>query len=70
MTDRNPNAGSPEAIAAGCTCPIFDNHHGAGALINGKRHWWQNADCPLHGWQNKGELVDVRYITVEDWGKP
>jgi hypothetical protein len=27
-----PNPGSDEAIAAGCTCPILDNAHGAGYL--------------------------------------
>jgi hypothetical protein len=27
-----PNAGSPEAIEAGCKCPIFDNHHGKGYM--------------------------------------
>lgn len=47
MTDpRNP--GSPEAIAAGCTCPVLDNHHGAG--IPGKvAGWWINPYCDLHG---------------------
>lgn len=29
---RVPNPGSEEAIALGCTCPVFDNHHGCGYL--------------------------------------
>jgi len=40
------NPGSPEAIKAGCLCPVLDNYHGLG-LGDGK--FWINADCPLHG---------------------
>ena len=41
MTDQ-PNPGSDEAIAKGCTCPVLDNGHGKG--------YFQviRADCPLH----------------------
>lgn len=40
--------GSPEAVSAGCECPIYDNSHGAG--INGLgRQWRISSACPLHG---------------------
>lgn len=42
---RQPNPGSDEAVALGCTCPIYDNNHG-------RRQpwpdWWITAGCPLH----------------------
>lgn len=28
----SPNPGSPEAIKAGCTCPVMDNRRGQGVL--------------------------------------
>jgi hypothetical protein len=37
--------GSPEAVAAGCTCPVLRNEHGRGVPDWG----WLIADnCPLH----------------------
>ena len=48
MTDR-PNPGSDEAIALGCTCPVLDNGRGKGFVLDGKRVFWKNAKCPLHG---------------------
>jgi len=35
--------GSPEAIAAGCTCPVMDNEE----MPDNRK--WVNADCPIHG---------------------
>lgn len=35
--------GSPEAVFAGCTCPVMDNEE---MPLNKK---WVNGDCPLHG---------------------
>ncbi len=46
MSKLNP--GSPEAKKKGCTCPIIDNHYGAGFLYGGKKSWWINEGCPLH----------------------
>lgn len=44
------NPGSPEAIAAGCTCPVIDNHHGKGVPTStGERLFWYDAACPMHG---------------------
>lgn len=49
------NPGSKEAIAAGCTCPVMDNHHGAGFPIKNNKTgemtiaFWHNAECPIHG---------------------
>ena len=42
-----PNPGSANAVALGCTCPIFDNCHGAGVV--GHPGWfWFSDDCPVH----------------------
>lgn len=35
--------GSPEAVAAGCTCPVMDNEE----MPDDRK--WVNADCPIHG---------------------
>ena len=44
------NPGSPEAIEAGCRCPVLDNGHGRGYLGDGERFgWWMSSDCPIHG---------------------
>lgn len=46
--------GSTEAIAAGCTCPVLDNAHGAGVPCGTNTDgtattlFWLNNDCPLH----------------------
>ena len=42
--------GSPEAVAAGCTCSVMDNHHGEGIpRRDGTRYWWIDENCPVHG---------------------
>jgi hypothetical protein len=44
----NPKPGAPDAVKAGCECPVIDNHHGKGA--QGKPDmWWINSQCPMHG---------------------
>lgn len=40
--------GSPEARAAGCICPRYDNHHGLGYMGCPGR-WVMRLDCPVHG---------------------
>lgn len=45
--------GSEEAVKAGCTCPIIDNHYGAG--FGGR--YWMNEDCPIHG-NKKEEMTE------------
>lgn len=50
MTDV-PNPGSPEAIAAGCFCPVFDNAHGKGCGVDpdtGEPGYWYTYGCPIH----------------------
>jgi len=42
MTQDTPPPGSPEAVKAGCKCPVLD-----GAGIPGR--YWINCCCPLHG---------------------
>jgi hypothetical protein len=52
-----PNPGSQEALALGCTCPVSDNHCGAGAYGGPVTNddgtvttpFWITDDCPLHG---------------------
>lgn len=49
-----PPPGSPDAVDAGCLCPVIDNAKGAG-YMGGARDEHGNvvyvisADCPLHG---------------------
>ncbi len=44
-----PNPGSPEAVKAGCKCPISDNHYGQGIPNkNGAPLFWYSGDCPIH----------------------
>ena len=58
--NANPNPGSPEAIAKGCTCPVIDNGYGKGRGGNGEcLGWWIAGDCPIHG-QIKIENDGVR----------
>ena len=45
-----PNPGGKAAIEQGCKCPVLDNHHGAGMLIDGKQEFWISELCPLHGY--------------------
>ena len=39
--------GSADARALGCTCPVMDNHHGAGSTGAGN-DWWYNRLCLVH----------------------
>lgn len=41
--------GSDEALNMGCTCPVLDNGHGEGFVLDGQKSWWISDDCPLHG---------------------
>ena len=46
-----PNPGSPSAVDRGCTCPVYDNAHGAGRGKDehGRVVYVMDWDCPLHG---------------------
>jgi hypothetical protein len=39
--------GSPEAVAAGCSCPVFDNGHGRG-YMGQKNVFSINVECIIH----------------------
>lgn len=42
--------GSDAAVERGCTCPVLDNRHVAGAWeFEGEAHYWLAETCPLHG---------------------
>ena len=43
------NPGSDEARAAGCICPVWDNHYGRGRPMSGGVVFVKMLDCPLHG---------------------
>ena len=49
-----PNPGSPEAVAAGCECPILDNARGKGYMGGAKDEKGEvifiyAVGCPVHG---------------------
>ncbi len=48
--------GSPDALAAGCTCPVMDNSHGAGMYRDeyGNPVYVVVEGCPVH-WQEDEE---------------
>lgn len=57
-----PNPGTKEAIDQGCTCPVEDNHHGKGVDGgDGERHFWYNADCPLHGRKSMRKWLHIKF---------
>lgn len=65
MTDKTPKPGSEEAIAAGCNCPVVDNHYGRGIPIRNpdtneiELAYWMTADCVLHGIKDTAHLTEV-----------
>ena len=46
-----PPPGSADAMSLGCTCPVYDNAHGAGRGKDehGRVVYVMSLDCPLHG---------------------
>lgn len=49
MPEKPRPPGSNEALNAGCSCPVLDNAHGAGAYVkDGEPQFWINGDCPIH----------------------
>ena len=46
-----PPPGSADALGQGCTCPVYDNAHGAGMGRDehGQVVYVMDWDCPLHG---------------------
>ena len=50
-TTQVPNPGSQEAQRQGCTCPVIDNHYGAGRPGG---LYWYTAGCPVHWPDAKG----------------
>lgn len=57
MSDK-PKPGSPEAVAAGCTCPVIDNGHGRGYM--GQRGVYvMDGDCPMHDTHQRDHDTDA-----------
>lgn len=48
MEETKPNPGSKEAQMKGCTCPVVDNHYGAGVPSDDGPLFWYSMDCPIH----------------------
>lgn len=48
MTKIKPNPGSDEALKLGCTCPVMDNHYGAGVPYKKGVSFWYSDDCRVH----------------------
>ena len=48
---RSLPPGSADAMSLGCTCPVYDNAHGAGREKDkhGQTAYVMDWDCPLHG---------------------
>ena len=50
----NPKPGSAAAQEAGCTCPVMDNHYGAGRGGDGKTYgWYERGSCIIHGFEDR-----------------
>lgn len=56
--------GSDEAIAAGCSCPVVDNHHGKG-MPGGM--FWVDAGCPLHGRPRRDNALGYAEDDARGW---
>jgi hypothetical protein len=51
-----PPPGSPDAVRAGCICPV--EHNLGGSLPPVRDHWWVAKDCDLHRcWQTAQEAT-------------
>jgi len=48
MSDSTPNPGSDAALDAGCICPVLDNAHGRGVILDGRPQFWMVHGCPIH----------------------
>ena len=47
--ELNRTPGSPEAVKAGCLCPVIDNCRGKGYYAGLPGDFVMNEACPLHG---------------------
>ena len=56
VAETIPNPGSFAARVRGCTCPVYDNAHGAGREKDkhGQTAYVMDWDCPLHGGRGRG----------------
>lgn len=54
-----PAPGCIEAIKEGCSCPVEDNHYGAGVSVGLSAHYWCHTECPIHGGQARAKLKEV-----------
>lgn len=63
MSDIPTPPGSELALSYGCQCPVIDNYHGRGVVLDGSGEptFVVNETCPLHGGEGP---VDVKETTV------
>lgn len=52
MPKKPPNPGSKEAQELGCTCPVLDNAHGKGYMLQ-PNVFVYNCACPVHAYKPK-----------------
>jgi len=62
-----PAPGSDKALDLGCTCPVLDNSHGKGIIINSVTMYWRNETCPLHGIRTLRD--NGEYLTEEEYAR-
>ncbi len=62
---KDPQPGSPEAIEAGCCCPVLGENGEGTQLIspeefnvgNIQLSYWMTIECPVHGANDFGEKM-------------
>lgn len=66
---NTPNPGSPEAVEAGCTCPVEVNEM-IGSEFRVPDWYVTNPTCPLHGFDDGGCPLLVEPKETQKWYEP
>jgi len=62
--DETPDPGTEEAAKLGCTCPIIDNHYGAG--YHGEAGvYMYSGDCPIHHLPDPSRVLEALKTATE-----
>lgn len=59
-----PRPGSADARELGCTCPVIDNHYGAGATGTWTE-WWYNRACLVRRDEIAARMACVAVVRAE-----
>lgn len=65
MEQFNHNPGSYDAIKAGCTCSVIDNHYGKGRRED-YNEYLVNSTCPLHSQIIKQNQAEIELARLND----